>query len=76
MKIERIDNHYAVRLPDDMVERLGLHEGDEVHLTLTPQKADRPLTKAERHELIEGLRRYEGTMPAGFKFDREEANAR
>ena len=74
MKIERIGDGFAVRLPDDMVEGLALQEGDEVSLYL--QKRQKPLTDAERKEAIEGLRRYRGMMPADFKFDRDEANAR
>jgi len=33
-------------------------------------------TKSERLEAIEELRKFEGIMPADFKFDREEANRR
>jgi antitoxin MazE len=32
--------------------------------------------KAERAELIERLRAFRGRLPADFKFDRDDANAR
>jgi antitoxin MazE len=30
----------------------------------------------KKHELLHSLRKYRGLLPADYKFDREEANAR
>jgi antitoxin MazE len=75
MKIAKWGNSLAVRIPKDVAEALGLAEGDEVELVpLAPGIGiSRRLT---REEAIEGLRKLRGTMPPGFKFDRDEANAR
>jgi antitoxin MazE len=76
MKVARWGNSLAVRIPKDVADALDLKEGDEVALqrgengTLT---VDRAMT---REEAIRGLRAYRGRLPADFKFDRDEANAR
>jgi antitoxin MazE len=66
-------NDLAIRLPATVVEALALKEGDkiEVHVASATQQ-DRPL----RDELLKRLRTFRGYLPADFKFDRDEANAR
>jgi antitoxin MazE len=75
MKVAKWGNSLAIRIPKDVAEALGLRAGSEVDLVpLAPGVGlSRRLT---REEAIEGLRKFRGTMPPGFKFDREEANAR
>ena len=76
MKLAKWGNSLAVRIPRDVIDALDLKEGDDI--ALSPGKAgafvvDKAMT---REEAIRGLRAYRGTMPADFKFDRDEANAR
>jgi antitoxin MazE len=76
MKVAKWGNSLGIRIPKDVVDALGLKEGDEIQLR--PGEAgvlrvDRQMT---REEAIRSLRRFRGTMPADYKFDREEANAR
>ena len=75
MKVAKWGNSLAIRIPKDVAEALGIQVGSEVDLVpLSPGVGvSRRIT---REEAIEGLRRLRGTMPPGFKFDREEANAR
>ena len=78
MRVSKWGNSLAVRLPADVVEALGLKEGDEVDFKADPLNTHslslvRRLTKAEA---MEKLKSFRGTMPAGFKFNREEANGR
>jgi antitoxin MazE len=73
MKISRWGNSLAVRLPAAEVIRLGLTEGDNVELDIRlKHDADQV---AQRREALEKLRELP-RIPANFKFDREEANAR
>lgn len=77
MLISRWGNSLAVRLPKALVEELGLKEGDEVRLVKANDKLSTlTVEKPKKHELLEKLRAFRGTIPAGYKFDREEANRR
>ena len=76
MQVAKWGNSLAVRLPQAVVEVLGLKEGDavEIHVvgTRSFEIAKAPTPKA----LLARLRKYRGRLPAGFRFDRLEANER
>lgn len=79
MKVSKWGNSLAIRLPAELVEKLGVKEGDEVEA----QPGFREETVALRRkrtpeELLEALEaiRKSNKVPADYKFDREEANAR
>ncbi|WP_380938756.1 AbrB/MazE/SpoVT family DNA-binding domain-containing protein [Sphingomonas floccifaciens] len=73
----KLDDGLAVRIPADVVRALGIKEGDTIdfleresgHLTLVTQEQRRAAALARIRELARPL-------PANYKFDREEANAR
>lgn len=73
MQVSKWGNSLAVRLPAKLVEELGLKEGDDIELRRAPDGALEVTRKPTAEELFE---RFRGTMPAGFKFDRDEANKR
>lgn len=76
MKVAKWGNSLAIRIPKDVAEALGIHEGDEIEL----RPAEKPVIgiarQMTREEAIRQLRSLRGTMPVGYKFDRDEANAR
>lgn len=74
MKVAKWGNSLAIRLPAAVVEVLQLKVGDDVEILAPGQSSLRVEKAASRRELIERLRKYEGRMPADFKFDRLEAN--
>ena len=83
MKVAKWGDGLAVRLPVEVVEALGLKEGDDMSIarmaagTLELHKVDDEQKRlAERRRLIAELHSLRGLFPADFKFDREEANAR
>jgi antitoxin MazE len=89
MIVTKVGDSLYVTLPAEEVARLGLKEGDEVEVEVrragepaprkpSPDGSYPPLITdpAERKAAIERLRRFEGMMPADYKFDREEANER
>lgn len=76
MRVAKWGNSLAVRLPSELVEALGLKEGDEVTLHISEVDEFGVAKKRTRKEIIEGLGKYRGLIPADIKFDREEANAR
>jgi len=77
MLISKWGNSLAVRLPKALIEELGLKEGDEVRLVkANDNQSTLTVEKPKKHELLEKLRAFRGTIPADYKFDREEANRR
>ncbi len=79
MKISKWGNSLAIRLPAEMVEKLGLKEGDELieesgssegNLVLKRKK-----TLEEMWARIAEIR-SKVKRPEGYKFDRDEANSR
>jgi antitoxin MazE len=76
MQVARWGNSLAVRLPRSVVEALGLKEGDSIEIQVAgPRTFEIERTPAPR-ELLRRLRKYRGRLPAGFRFDRLEANER
>jgi len=76
MKVAKWGNSLAVRLPVAVVEALALKEGDQVELTVTGAQTVDVQRDLSRLRAIEELRALRRPAPPGFKFDREEANAR
>lgn len=76
MQVAKWGNSLAVRLPAVVVEALGLKEGDEIEIRVDAEREFGISRKPGRDELLRRLRDFRGRLPADFKFDREEANAR
>lgn len=75
MQIAKWGNSLAVRLPAELVRELGLKEGDQIDL----RKDDdvimvQRLPRAE--DILAGLRRFRGRLPAEERLSRDEANER
>jgi antitoxin MazE len=76
MRVAKWGNSLAVRLPAAVVEALELKEGDEIELRVADARELAIARKPGRDELLRRLRAFRGRLPADFKFDRDEANAR
>lgn len=76
MQVAQLGNGLAITIPQDVVDELGLKVGDDLEVRLLPDRSVRIGRPMTREEAIEDLRRFQGWMPADFKFDRDEANAR
>ena len=76
MRVTKWGNSLAVRLPAAVVEALALKEGDEIEIHVADARAFAVALKPGREELLKRLRAFRGRLPADFKFDRDEANAR
>ena len=76
MHIAKWGNSLAVRIPAAVVEALALREGDEIDIHIANSRAFGIARKPGRDELLQRLRAFRGRLPADFKFDRDEANAR
>ena len=76
MLVAKWGNSLAVRLPAAVVEALELREGDDVEIHVADGRAFGVARKPGRDALLERLRAFRGRLPADFKFERDEANAR
>jgi antitoxin MazE len=76
MKVAKWGNSLAVRLPAAVVEALALKEGEDIEIRVAGTRELAITRKPGRGELLQRLRAFRGRLPADFKFDREEANAR
>ena len=76
MQVAKWGNSLAVRLPAAVVEALELKEGDDIEIHVVAARELAVARKPARAELLRRLRAFRGRLPADFKFDRDEANAR
>lgn len=76
MKVRKWGNSLAVRLPAAVVEALALEDGADIEIHVAGARLFE-IAKAPSHrDLLKRLRKYRGRMPAGFRFDRIEAQER
>ena len=76
MQVAKWGNSLAVRLPTAVVEALGLKAGDEIEINIADEREFIVARKPTREDFLNRLRSLRGRLPADFKFDRDEANAR
>lgn len=76
MLVAKWGNSLAVRLPAAVVEALNLAEGDEIEIQVAGARVFEIKRRPQPRELLAQLRKFRGRLPAGFKFDRLEANER
>jgi antitoxin MazE len=76
MQVSKWGNSLAIRLPAVVVEALELKAGDEIEIHVADARHLAIARKPGREELIRRLHAFRGRLPADFKFDRDEANAR
>ncbi len=77
MKLTRNPDGYVVQVPDDVVAALGLHEGDSVRVVKSGLVTI-SATEEERRWALDTIKELakNNPLPPGYKFDRDEANAR
>jgi antitoxin MazE len=76
MQVAKWGNSLAVRLPAAVVEALELREGDEIEIHVVGSRQFGVARKPGCDELLKRLRSFRGRLPADFKFDRDDSNAR
>jgi antitoxin MazE len=76
MKVAKWGNSLAVRLPASVATKLNLKEGDEIELHPKGNGKYELSLDERRRKALEEMRALAMPLPPGYKFDREEANAR
>lgn len=72
MKFAKWGNSLALRIPAEVVEKLGLSPNEEADIKVTGEHSFEVVRDRRRQEAIETLRRLRVVVPDGFKFDRGE----
>ncbi|MBZ5573535.1 MAG: AbrB/MazE/SpoVT family DNA-binding domain-containing protein [Acidobacteriia bacterium] len=76
MQISKWGNSLAVRLPAEVVKALNLKEGDQIEIRIAGMRKFEVRRDPGRQRALSRLRRLRRPLPAGFVFERAEANAR
>lgn len=76
MRVAKWGNSLAVRLPDVVVKALNLKAGDEIEIVVSGARRFEIRRDGSRQQALERLRALKKPLPKGFRFDRDEANAR
>lgn len=76
MQVSKWGNSLAVRLPSKVVEALDLKEGDQIEIRIADAREFRVRRDPTRQRALDRLRRLRRPLPAGFVFDRTDANVR
>ena len=74
MKVAKWGNSLAIRIPVTVVEALELKEGDSIEINAVGKNGIEIVRDMSREHAIERLRAMRRPAPAGYKFDREDAN--
>ena len=76
MQVSKWGNSLAIRLPAAVVEALNLKEGDEIEIQVAGSRAFDVARDRSREEALQRIRTLRRPLPAGWRFDRDDANAR
>jgi len=76
MRVAKWGNSLAIRLPAAVVEALELKEGDEVDVQIAGSRSFDLERDKTREQALARLRQLRWKLPPGWKFDRDDANAR
>jgi len=76
MQVSKWGNSLAIRIPAPVVEALELKEGDEVEIRIADDRTFDIGRNRGRERALARIRAFRKKLPADWKFDRDEANAR
>jgi antitoxin MazE len=76
MRVVKWGGNLVVPLPPDVVEELGLKEGDEIEIVITGKRQLGIARDERREQALQRLRALKRPLPEDFKYDRDEANKR
>ena len=72
MKLAKWGNSIAVRIPAEVITKLGMAPNDEVRIEITGEHSFQITRDRRREEAIEKMRSMSFTLPDGYVFNREE----
>jgi len=72
-QLARWDDRLALRLPAELIATMGLREGEELEIEVASSGRHALIRRPRIHDLLARLRKYRGSLPADFRFDRQQA---
>ncbi len=76
MQVAKWGNSLAVRLPAAVVDALELKEGDQIEIRVAQGPTFEVSRDRSRDRALARLHKLRRPLPAGFIFDRNDANVR
>jgi antitoxin MazE len=76
MQVSKWGNSLAIRIPSAVADELNLKAGDEITVQVASPAGFIVQREMTRQEAIRTVRTGGLRLPPGYKFDRQEANAR
>jgi len=76
MQVTRWGNSLAIRLPAAVVDALSLKEGDDIEVRIAGERTFTIERDQTRIAALESIRKLRRPLPAGWSFDRDDANER
>jgi antitoxin MazE len=76
MQVAKWGNSLAIRIPSAVAEALDLKEGDDVVVRIGGDSAFEIERDDRRQKALEKVKSFKISLPADWKFDRDEANSR
>jgi len=72
LKFAKWGNSVAIRIPAEVVAKLGISPNEEAQIKVTGEYSFEITRDRRRQEAIESLRRLARPLPPGYKFNRNE----
>jgi antitoxin MazE len=72
VKFAKWGNSIAVRIPAEVVAKLGISPNDEAEIKVTGDHSFEITRDRRRLEAIEAIRKLARPLPPGYKFNRDE----
>jgi antitoxin MazE len=72
LKFAKWGNSIAVRIPADVVAKLGISPNEEVEIRVTGENSFEVTRDRRRQDAIEAIRKLAVPLPEGYRFNREE----
>jgi antitoxin MazE len=76
LKFSKWGNSIAVRVPADVVAKLGISPDDEAQIKVTGDRSFEVTRDRSREEAIEKMRKMRFVLPEDYVFNREELHER
>ena len=76
MQVAKWGNSLAVRLPRKLVDEMKLKAGDEIEVVKAEGREVAIEKIDKREQFLKAMEQFHWPVPEGYKFDRDEANAR
>jgi antitoxin MazE len=76
MRFAKWGNSLAVRIPAEVVAKLGLSPEEEAEIRVTGKHSFEVVRSRRRAQAVEKLRKLRFTLPEDYAFNREELHER